>query len=118
MVARLLFGGLRFKAAPSLADRSRRWQIGPITSAGRLKGPPSAGRRGNLVVALAPPTPTGIQDPSDEAPGRTQDMARPCSQICTRPPHGRVLYRVSVSHANDFPPRAATCGTRAHHAPS
>jgi hypothetical protein len=86
-----------------------------VARLGSLKGPPSAARRGNLAVAHAAPTPAGIQDPSDETPGRTQDMARPYSEICTRPLHGRVLYRVSVSHANDFPRCDTTCGKRAHH---
>ena len=81
-----------------------------------LKGPPSAGRRGNLAVALAAPTPADIHRPSNEAPGRTQDMARQCSQIHTQPLHRRVLYRVSVSHANDVTSSARAVATSVHDA--
>ena len=82
--------------ASSMRGKRHKFATGPS-----LKGPPSAGRRGNLAVALAAPTPADIHRPSNEAPGRTQDMARQCSQIHTRPLHRRILYRVSVSHAND-----------------
>src|SRR3954468_14633266 len=53
-------------------------------------------------VALAAPTPAGIDDPSNVAPGRTPKMARQCSQIRDQRLHRRVLYLFSVSHASDI----------------
>src|SRR5215210_7593423 len=73
-----------------------------------LKRPPSPALRGTLAVALAAPTPTGIQDPSDQAPGCTQDMARPCSEIRARPLHRLILY----GRTNPTPRK----GLAAHHA--
>jgi hypothetical protein len=54
-------------------------------------------------VALAAATPAGIDDPSNVAPGRTPSVAHQCSQIRDQPLHRRVLYLVSVLHANNIP---------------
>src|SRR5829696_5508200 len=52
------------RPASSMRDKRHKFATGPS-----LKGPPSAGRRGNLVVALAAPTPADIYRPSNEARG-------------------------------------------------
>ena len=54
------------------------------------------------AVALATPTPAGLDDSPNVAPGRTPNMARQCSEIRDRPLHRRVLYLVCVSRASDI----------------
>jgi len=81
-----------------------------------LEGPPAAGHSNNFALVLArAAAPADSHHAPNQAPRRTQHMARQCSQIRTCPLHWRGLYRLSVSHANnahlapDRLPKAQLC---------